>query len=582
MKTRCAISSVVHLLSAVAIVTVAASCADESGSEGPVGREAEDAFRVGSPPDDSVGLALEVDNGVGVPLQLRAGQRFHLNQIDLRASVTATVDEGVDGLDASGDFADLDWDDVELADEEFVTAPNVDGTFTRRRFYRDADWMEDDSELTLRQIDANGDEVGCEIEVDVGKDDKLKDNKDAFFVRRMRAIQWAYDCVAPQDCGTATNFMEEALVELRHGTAETEAFDLDPATVAFELSWSEQDCAAPYVIPVTQVVAPDFDYGVQAELTAVTPPGVDGYYLPGTAITFRLTLMDGSGNRLHPEGSLPTYADVSFGVDQSGITYWRGPFETSATYWRKKHREAMLAVHFVGPAQDVQPIRTVVDVNQFFGPYVEAGLPSRDGVTAFAAMVPPAAGVFTGAWTDPVSDELTFTVPADAGAGTYFVTVKGRRIYLGEDIPFSETIEVLVGTPTPTDPELGTGPCTSCHTGGGSLDMVAHANDNRATCAGCHAPLVFEPEGPVYVRVHYIHSRSDRVEKNVKKCSICHLTEESIQRTSKSACLSCHTDYPEDHVDDYGPITSSYVGGGFESFDSCDTGCHTTHPGDGL
>ena len=33
-----------------------------------------------------VGLALEVDNGTGVPLRLKKGQRFYVNQIDLRAA----------------------------------------------------------------------------------------------------------------------------------------------------------------------------------------------------------------------------------------------------------------------------------------------------------------------------------------------------------------------------------------------------------------------------------------------------------------------------------------------------------------
>jgi hypothetical protein len=52
-----------------------------------------------------VGLAIEVDNGVATPLQVERGQTFYLNQIDLRASTTSTVDEGVSGL--------LNWDRVE-------------------------------------------------------------------------------------------------------------------------------------------------------------------------------------------------------------------------------------------------------------------------------------------------------------------------------------------------------------------------------------------------------------------------------------------------------------------------------------
>ncbi len=581
MKSRGTISSGFQLLSAAAIVIAAASCAEEAdpGAGAEVGSEAALA-RACPPPEDSVGLALEVDNGVGVPVQLRAGQRFHLNQIDLRASVVASVDEGVAGLDAAGDFADLDWDGVELRDEEFIPAPNADGTFTRRRFYREADWMEDKGELELVQIDADGDEVGDDVEVETGKDDKRK-NSDGFFIRRYRAIQWTYDCATASDCSTADNLMEEALVELRHATEESESFELHEDTVAFELRWSENDDAT-YVIPVTQIEVPTYDYGIQAEIAAITPPSGDGYYLPGQDVTFQVTLRDGSGNRLHPEGSFPTYADVSFGFDDSGILYWRGPFEASATYWRRKHREAMLAVHFVGPAQDVQPIRNFVGIEQFFGPYVEAGNPTEDGVLSQVSMIPSTGSVFAGMWSDPVSDTVTFHLTDDAQPGTYLATVKGRRKYLGEDVPFSTTVEVQVGTADHTEAQLETGPCDSCHSGPGSLSIVAHANENRATCAGCHAPLPFEYEGPVFVRVHYIHSRSDRVDHSLDDCSVCHLTPESIERTSKAACLSCHTSYPEDHVEDFGPITSSYVGGAFDSFEPCGGECHTTHPGDGL
>jgi hypothetical protein len=96
----------------------------------------------------SVGLALEIDNGVGAPLSLRAGQTFHVNQIDIRASLTTTADEDVAGLDAAGDFAALDWGGVAFI-EEGPSVANGDGTFTRRRFYRDAKWMRAAGTITI-------------------------------------------------------------------------------------------------------------------------------------------------------------------------------------------------------------------------------------------------------------------------------------------------------------------------------------------------------------------------------------------------------------------------------------------------
>jgi hypothetical protein len=107
---------------------------------------------------------------------------------------------------------------------------------------------------------------------------------------------------------------------------------------------------------------------------------------------------------------------------------------------------------------------------------------------------------------------------------------------------------------------------------------VLHGNANRGTCAGCHVPLGFELEGPIYVRTHFIHSRSRRFDAPLENCSACHLTPESIQRTSKSACLSCHKSYPSSHVEEFGPIESMYVGGGRESFQQCTDSCHRTHP----
>lgn len=63
-----------------------------------------------------VGLAIEIDNGVGQPLQIQQGQRFYLNQIDMRASVDTTQDDGVSTLAHTGDFADLRWEGTRLAD----------------------------------------------------------------------------------------------------------------------------------------------------------------------------------------------------------------------------------------------------------------------------------------------------------------------------------------------------------------------------------------------------------------------------------------------------------------------------------
>ncbi len=83
----------------------AAACADVANETSTT----EDA--VSSP---AVGLAVEIENGVSKPLSVKAGQTFWFNQIDIRTSITAAVDEGVDGLRTTGDFAGMDWGGINL------------------------------------------------------------------------------------------------------------------------------------------------------------------------------------------------------------------------------------------------------------------------------------------------------------------------------------------------------------------------------------------------------------------------------------------------------------------------------------
>jgi hypothetical protein len=251
----------------------------------------------------------------------------------------------------------------------------------------------------------------------------------------------------------------------------------------------------------------------------------------------------------------------------------------------------MLMAEFLGPAQNAQPIRSVIELDKFLNAddVQIVGTLARDGVYAEFHTFPAAHDLFGGAfdpahagWAAPVPDTWTHHIPANAPSGTYYLNVKGRRTYLGEDVPFSRTVAIQVGSTQLTQPVLTTGNCATCHSGPSSLGKINHANAERATCAGCHVPLGFELEGPIYVRTHFIHSRSHRFDAPLDRCASCHLTRESIQRASKSACLSCHTSYPNWHVDRFGPIQSIYVGGGRESFQQCTDGCHRTHPNDRL
>jgi hypothetical protein len=247
-----------------------------------------------------IGLAIEIDNGVGQPLHIQKGQRFYLNQIDMRASVDTTQDEGVSTLAHTGDFADLRWEGTRLVDQEFVLLSNPDETFTRRRFYRDAAWMDARSTFTLEQQDEDGRRLAPPLVVNAGGEEHRR-ARDAFFVRRLRAIQWAFDCRTSTDCAGAQRFTEEALVELRYAMHPDRTFVIDPRATHLTLTWSLNPDRI-YTIPVTHAEDPPFAYGFSIDLDPVTSPRADGTYAPGSDVTFRITLRDGEGQRLHPEG----------------------------------------------------------------------------------------------------------------------------------------------------------------------------------------------------------------------------------------------------------------------------------------
>jgi len=581
------------MASTLAVTLAVAACSsgagDTNGPPEPTAAATQADTVATSPVTTPVALAVEVENGVGKPVSVRAGQTFYLNQIDLRVFQNTSVDEGVDALKRSGDLASLDWRGLHQVDEAPIILTNADGTTTRRRFFRFARWMNVESRFSLEQLDAAGHVVGCGVELSGGREFDPKDSDD-YWDRRYRALQWTNDCKSASDCSGATSFQEEALVELRYAQHPDKTFVIQPSTTALRLRWNLHEGAA-YTIPLTQVASPQYDYGFSIDIAPLTPPNPDGTYSPGTDITFQATLRDGSGNRLHPPGAMPSYNEVIFGANPAGIQYYRAFFDPTMTYYRRKHRERNMIVSFLGPAQNAQPIRHLAPLAEFLTPPDVQNIAdfADDGVYAQFKLFPTAANLFGAAfdpahagWALPVSDTWTNHVPSDAVPGTYFVTMKGRRVYLGQDIPYTKTLEVQVGTTTHTSATLNTGGCQNCHDGRSSLGTILHANSNRATCAACHTPLGFEYEGPIYVRVHFIHSRTTRYDEPLDRCATCHLTLEGIQRTSQSACISCHKSYDAWHLKTYGPITYMYTGGAPTQFQQCTSTCHVNHPDSGL
>ncbi len=584
------IFSLLMIVMASVVVAAIAACNDEPEAE----TVAEPLSWGTLPPvsgpttvDTPVGLALDIEDGVAVPFKVRKNQRFYLNQIDFRAHIDRTVDEGVAGLDRLGDFADVDWRGTTFVDESFINTPNPDGTFTRRRMFRQSRWMDDPSTFVIEQLDAHGQRSGAPLVVDSGLE-HVRTDADSFFVRRMRAIQWTNDCASKTDCRKAKSFMEEALVELRYANGPNPNLKLDSATTQFRVTWSANS-KHPYTVPVQQIENPEWDYGFGIDLAVITPPAANGVYAPGQELTVKFTLRDGSGKALHAPGVLPTLQDYLADNIPSGIDYW-DMNEKVMTYYRRKHKEKQMVIAINGPMQNTGPIRDTLDfvgeiLSSLDGSVVVAK-PEAQGFFGEVAEVPALSTLIGLNPPDsPVGDTVKFTLPGNAAPGTYKVVMKARRSFLGQEIPMAQVIDIQVGTAQHTAKTLDTGGCPSCHKNGSDFTRLNHAVpvDQRDVCTTCHVPLPFEPEGTVYIRTHFIHSRTDRLDAPLIRCSNCHVNREGIQRTSKSACLSCHKSYPKDHVLRYGPIVDMYIGGTPEdSFQQCSTSCHTNHPGSGL
>ena len=536
----------------------------------------------------SVGLALEINNGRGVPLSVKAGHDFHLNQIDIRTSIKTGDDQGIAPLKTAGMFAKLPWDGLRY-EEDFAEPEQAGGFHTRRRFFTGARWMQQPATFVVTPLDARGKATAPPVVIAVGHDKKRKIT-DTMFINRLRAIQWTRDCTSATSCTGARDFEAEALIELRNSLHRDRKLLIGATTSALQVRWSLLP-AEKFLIPVERIGVTEYAYGYSIAVDALTPPRPDGSYPPGEKISFRLSQLDGAGKRLHPQGSLPTYTEFRAGRNDSGLQYYRGFDEPAVAYYRRKHRERMLMAQIVGPVQLLSPIRSIVQIDDFLGSNVtqKVGRPERDGIYAEFQLFPPSNDLFGGAfdpqhagWDVPVSDQFTFHVPKNAESGTYLVTVKGRRVYLGEDIPASRTIEIQVGTTQRTEPRLTATNCSGCHKEGSALTSLLHGNGNLAACNACHSPLAFEPDNATYVRIHFIHSRSDRFRATLAQCSACHREKASVQRASKAACMSCHKSYPDSHVQLFGPIRSIYVGGRQEPFASCAENCHQAHAGSGF
>jgi hypothetical protein len=459
------------------------------------------------------------------PVHLVGGAPRFLQELDIVEAVPLATDSGIQPLIDGGVTSSLNWHGVAQVEEIWV--PGLDGTFTRERYFREATWMEVPSTFTVVPVDAQGHSVGQSLVAHAGSDDVRKTSDDDF-VRRFVARQVATHCPSVGDCTGAT-FRAEALIQLRDALdPETNASTIPQAASALRVSFSQLPGHVYSVNLVHQpasTVSPG--YGFQVQLERSSTPANGSFFVPGEQVSFRITFRDGQGQRLFPPGQLPTYADFLSGQVESGLRYLDIMLATRL-YYSLKHRESNMLAVLSGPVDKLKTPQTVVDPNLLFLPQAPFATPAVDGYTAVAQTVPPAAVVFGGLgdpslWSTPVSDVITFTVPADAEPGTYLAAMKARRDFGGEALNRGDTVEIQVGQSNVTTFSPKTR-CTSCHQGRSSFDTVLHGISDRRACFGCHSSLGIEFDNVLDIRVHTIHDRSERFGADIMQCSNCHLS----------------------------------------------------------
>jgi hypothetical protein len=473
-----------------------------------------------------VGLSLLFQNGAMAPITLAGDAPRYLQEIDLVATVPTADDQGIQPLIDNSEFSSLDWTGVEMVEEDW--RPAGDGTFIRQRFYRKARWMERSSLFLVTPTDDEGRAVGAPLRAYAGTE-RLTNADDAF-VRRFVARQSAFGCPSQGDC-TGAAFVAQGLVQLRVALHPGQQARTIPAEAArLSLQWTEQ-ANLRRTVQVAHAAPEDFPYGYgfQPALEPVNAPANGTHYMPGETVRFRVSFRDGAGQRLNPEGSLPTYGQFLRGEVPSGLRYYNGFALFPTLFYALKHREGLMAVALLGPLDRLKTPQTTVALEEFGGGQADFATPAVDGFTSLFANIPPNPIVFGGNPGDddtPVSDIVPITIPADALPGTYVATLKARREWGGEALNRAVTREIQIGTAAPTPFVAKTGPCNTCHSGASALPSLLHGLADRRACYSCHSALAFEPDAPIDIRVHTVHDRSERFASlgSITNCGLCHLT----------------------------------------------------------
>ncbi len=291
----------------------------------------------------------------------------YMQEMDITAQVETTTDQGIAPVTRSGDMATLDWRGVHQTDEDWRPEGSVPETYTRSRFYRGAKWMNRGSVLTLLPFDDHDHLVGLPIIDVTGQDDDWK-STDGAFVRRFDARQVVRGCRAIGDCSNATSYLAQGLMQFRDSLHPDQRSVRIPASATrLKLFWSEDPTRLREVkVRHRRFADTPYRYGFQPQVEVVTRPANGHFFVPGEGFDFRITYRDGSGNRLNPPGSLPSYAEFLGDQIDSGVRYYDGFRQVLTVYYALKHREGNNIWAFAGPTSKLKVSGHVVPLSDFF------------------------------------------------------------------------------------------------------------------------------------------------------------------------------------------------------------------------
>ncbi|HEX5035281.1 MAG TPA: hypothetical protein VFW62_12450, partial [bacterium] len=365
------------------------------------------------PPHESgVGLGLYFFNGVWNPdldplpnparptrLSVVDGNRRYLQELYLVSSVPTTLEQGIDPVIETGDFAGLNWNGIQEVGEDWRVEANG-FTYQHQVFYRDARWMKVNSEFEVSAHDAFGNKL-AELEIKAGRDDRWRQNDDAF-ERRFVARVVSTGCAAQGVCDNpeALHFAQ-AFVQLRTSLHPENDFKIPAATKKLKIRWSEYPGKV-WKVKVDHSTPVDTGYGFGVELAEVSPPA-RGYYLPGEAINVRATFVDGEGQPLFPVGSLPTYRQmINREPASKGLRYLTFA-DFPMLYWAHKDQQADMETFFGGPLHKMTTVgSTPITPFVLFAPQIQSADRPNDGWNGFVQIVPPTPITF-GCLLDPTS-----------------------------------------------------------------------------------------------------------------------------------------------------------------------------------